>query len=261
MPPCATFFEAAVNVLWSLIGTAMTLVASLLYQPSGYIDEGAKAPAIMLASFTAAADVADLSARLRAADPAERVMAACELQRLGYDARGASAALVERLSDNSPVDPMICGKDRYYWSKDIDHPTTPGEEAAAALVAIGTDSLQPLIVAARAPQWVARRNAVWALGALHDRDAVPALVAALKDDDAEVRQQVAWALGAIRDARAVDALIAALKDSEDNVRSQAAWALGAIRDHRATDALTSLLKDPNPKVRRQAAWALGAIGR
>lgn len=292
MPPCATFFEAAVNVLWSLVGTAMTLVASLLYQPSGYIDEGATAPAIMLASFTAAADVADLSARLRAADPAERVMAACELQRLGSEARSAIGALVERLSDNSPVDPMVCGKDRHYWSKDIDHPTSPGEEAAAALVAIGIDSLQPLITASRAPQWVTRRNAVWALGALHDRrgvspvlmaiadreppvrriaawalgalqasDAVPALIAALKDDDAEVRQQVAWALGAIRDGRAVDALIAALKDSADTVRAQAAWALGAIRDHRAADALTALLKDPNPKVRRQAAWALGTIGR
>ena len=292
MPSCVSFFEATIDVLWSLVGAAMTLVASLLFQPSGYADGAANVPAVVRASISAAADVGDLIARLRDADPGRRVMAACELQRMGSEARSAIAALVERLPDASPVDPSVCGKDRYFWSKEIDRQTTPGEEAAAALVAIGTETLSSLVTATRAPQWVARRNAVWALGALDDGrgvapalmalgdreppvrrvaawalgaldaiDAVPALISALKDDDAEVRKQVAWALGAIRDARAVDGLVAALKDANADVRSQAAWALGAIRDRRASGALAAALQDESPKVRRQVAWALGAIGR
>jgi HEAT repeat protein len=290
--PCVDLFKATIDLLWSIVGVAMTLVSSLLHQPSGFADTPVAAPAIVLASLIQAPPVDDLVTKLSAADPAERVIAACEMQRLGSDARRAIPALIERLADGSPVDPMVCGKDRYWWSKDIDRQTTPGEEAAAALVAIGTDALAALIMSARAPQWTARRNAVWALGALRDRraippalmaladreppvrrvaawalgaldadDAVAALIDALKDPDADVRAQAAWALGAIRDGRAVDGLIAALKDSSEGVRAQAAWALGALRDRRASDALAALLKDASPRVRKQAAWALGAIGR
>jgi HEAT repeat protein len=290
--PCVDFFKAAIDMLWSLVGVAMTLVASLLDQPSGFAGTGAAAAPVVLASLIQAPQADDLAARLKSADPADRAIAACELQRLGSDARRAIPALVERLADGSPVDPMVCGQDRYWWSKEIDRQTTPGEEAAAALVAIGTEALAPLMMSARAPQWMARRNAVWALGALKDQrsippaltalgdsepavrrvaawalgaldadDAVAALIDALKDPDAEVRAQVAWALGAIGDRRAVDGLIGALKDSAERVRAQAAWALGALRDQRASGALAGLLKDASPRVRRQAAWALGAIGR
>lgn len=290
MPFCVSFLKTTVDVLVSLIGAAMTLVATLM-------DPGAESPtvtSVSLAALTlnAEQDVPDLIARLRDRDPSARAMAACELQHLGSTARPAIAALVERLSDPSPVDPQVCGEGRHYRTRDVEQQTTPGEEAAAALVAIGTAALEPLIAAARAPQWVARRNAVWALGALDDRraippglislkdseppvrkvaawalgaldanEAVPALIAALGDSDAGVRAQVAWALGAIRDQRAVDALINALKDADENVRSQSAWALGAIRDGRASSALTVALKDASAKVRRQAAWALGTIGR
>lgn len=289
---CSAFFKATIDLLWSLVGTAMTLVASLLYQPSGYADTASPTLAVVRASFADATDVADLIASLRDAEPSRRVIAACELQRLGSAARSAIPMLIERLADNSPVEPAACGKDRHFWSKDIDHPTSPGEEAAAALVAIGNESLSPLMAAARAPQWVARRNAVWAIGALDDErgiaaaaaalsdseppvrrvaawalgaldasDAVPALIAALNDPDSEVRAQVAWALGAIGDGRAVEGLISALKDTAERVRAQAAWALGSIGDHRATVALSATLKDASAQVRRRAAWALGAIGR
>jgi len=290
--PCVDFFKATIDVLWSLVGVAMTLVSSLLQQPSGFADTPAATPAVVLASLIQAPAVDDLVAKLSAATPADRVIAACELQRLGSDARRAIPALIDRLADGSPVDPTVCGKDRYWWSKEIDHQTTPGEEAAAALVAIGTEAFTPLIMSARAPQWIARRNAVWALGSLRDRraispalmalgdreppvrrvaawalgaldadDAIAALIDALKDQDADVRAQVAWALGAIGDRRAVDGLIAALKDSAEHVRSQAAWALGALRDQRASGPLAALLKDTSPRVRKQAAWALGVIGR
>jgi HEAT repeat protein len=246
---------------------------------------------LVSSSLAAPDDVNALVARLRAADPAQRVTAACELQRLGSAAKPAIPALVERLADASPVDSKVCREDRTWW-RNVEQQTTPGEEAAAALVAIGSASFQPLVTAARDPQWVARRNALWGLGALDDARAVPdvltalkdteppvretaawalgamdaeeavtALVGALKDEDAGVREQVAWALGAIGDRRAVDGLVGALKDSDASVRSQAAWALGAIGDSRATSGLAAALKDSNAKVRRQAAWALGAIGK
>jgi HEAT repeat protein len=276
----------------ALVSAAMTLAASLVHPIPAQPHSVSSSPALALISYVAEQDAADLAARLRDVDPRTRTIAACDLQRMGSASRAAMAALVERLPDASPVDPTICGEDRYYWAKNIEQQTTPGEEAAAALVAIGTESLPSLISAARAPQWVARRNAVWALGALddsrgvspalaalQDREppvrrvaawalgaldaevAVTALIDALADSDAGVRQQVAWALGAIADARAVDALIKALKDQDEAVRMQAAWALGAIGDRRASDALATSLKDASPRVRRQVAWALGAIGR
>src|SRR6185503_12486425 len=291
MPFCVDLFKTTVDALLALVSAAMTLVASLVHPTPGQPQSVSSSPAIALISYVAGQDAADLAARLRDADPRTRTIAACDLQRMGSASRAAMAALVERLPDNSPVDPKVCGEDRYYWSNHIEQQTTPGEEAAAALVAIGTESLPSLIAASRAPQWVARRNAVWALGALHDaRGSAPALAAladreppvrrvaawalgaldsemaltalidALSDSDATVRSQVAWALGAIGDRRAVDGLIKALKDQEETVRSQAAWALGAIGDSRASDALAALLKDTSPKVRRQAAWALGTMG-
>jgi HEAT repeat protein len=292
MPFCVDFFNSIVDALLALVGAAMTLVSSLIHPIPGQPQMTTPVPAIRLISYVAGQDAANLAVRLRDADPRTRTIAACELQRLGSAAQPVIAALVERLSDASPVDPNVCGEDRFYWSKDIEQQTTPGEEAAAALVAIGTESLPPLIAASRAPQWVARRNAVWALGALDDARGVPpalaaladreppvrrvaawalgaldadvavtALIDALGDADATVRKQVAWALGAIRDPRAVDALIKTLKDQDEDVRMQAAWALGAIRDRRASDALATALKDTSPRVRRQAAWALGTLGR
>lgn len=293
MPFYVEFFETVIDALMTLVGAAMTLAASLLHHapPQPHFTP-TSSPAIALISYVADQDVSTVVTRLRDANPETRAIAACELQRMGSASQAAIAGLIERLSDASPVDPKVCGEDRHYWSKEIDPQTTPGEEAAAALVAIGTESLPSLVAAARAPQWVARRNAVWALGALDDQRgvspalaaladreppvrkvaawalgaldadvAVSALIDALGDADAGVRSQVAWALGSIGDRRAVDGLIKALKDSDERVRMQAAWALGSIGDRRASDALAAMLKDPSPRVRRQAAWALGSIGR
>jgi HEAT repeat protein len=292
MPPYLLFLETAINTLLTLLAAAIALFDPSLHQLPSYQRISVRPASYIRTVFTEAQDVTGLITKLRAADPGARASAACELEKLGSGARSAIPALVERLADASPVDPKVCGEDRNYWRKDHEQLTSPGEEAAAALVAIGTSALEPLVGAAQAPQWVARRNAVWALGALDDSrgvkpaltalkdteppvrataawalgaldayDAVPALIEALKDEDAGVRSQVAWALGAIGDRRAVDGLVGALKDSAEGVRSQAAWALGALGDRRANQALAASLKDPSVKVRKQAAWALGAIGK
>jgi HEAT repeat protein len=227
---------------------------------------------------------------LSSADPGVRTRAACDLRKLGAQAAPVLPRLVPMLDDGSPVEGTICG-DRTWRFGHAQDPTTPGEQAASAMVAIGTPAYEPLTKALGGPAWIARRNAAWALGALGNRravpllsrslgdseapvrdrsawalgaldasEAVPALIEALKDTDAGVREQVAWALGAIGDRRAVDALVGTLNDSAPGVRKQAAWALGAIGDSRAVSGLTKCLKDADAGVRKQAAWALGAIG-
>lgn len=74
--------------------------------------------------------------------------------------------LVELLGDTSPVD---AGQ---YRSSRIVAKLTLGEEAAAALVNIGHPSIDALIrVLKTSPVAEARKNAAWALGALHDTGA------------------------------------------------------------------------------------------
>ena len=177
-------------------------------------------------------DATAAAAGLASADPSTRARAACELRELGHKAAPVMPRLLAMLQDGSPVDPAVCGErtwgnGRFRGAQDM---TTPGEQAASALVAIGRPAFDPLTKALASPVWIARRNAAWALGALDASEAVPALIEALKDTDAGVREQVAWALGAIGDRRAVDGLVAALTDGVAGVRKQAAWALGAIGD-------------------------------
>ena len=235
-------------------------------------------------------EVEAAAAGLSSADPGVRTRAACDLRKLGSQAAPVLPRLVAMLDDASPIEGTICG-DRTWRFGHAQDPTTPGEQAASAMVAIGTPAYEPLTKALGGTAWIARRNAAWALGALGNRsavpllsrslrdteapvrdrsawalgaldasEAVPALIEALKDTDAGVREQVAWALGAIGDRRAVDGLVGALSDSAPGVRKQAAWALGAIGDSRAVSGLTKCLKDADAGVRKQAAWALGAIG-
>jgi HEAT repeat protein len=215
--------------------------------------------ALSLVAFSAQRDVSAAASGLSSSDPSVRAHAACDLRALGSAAAPVSARLAAMLDDASPVDPAVCGEHTWRF-RGAQEPTTPGEQAASALVAIGAPTRPMLRSALDGPAWVARRNAAWALGALKDSEAVPALIAALKDTDAGVREQVAWALGAIGDRRAVDGLVSALTDTAAGVRRQAAWALGALGDRRAVSGLTQALKDVDAGVRKQAAWALGAIG-
>jgi HEAT repeat protein len=207
-------------------------------------------------------DLDAAAAGLASPDPSTRTRAACDVREFGSKATSAIGKLTAMLGDASPVDLAVCGERTWSNGRFGRHQdaTTPGEQAASALVAIGMPAREPLLRSLANPAWVARRNAAWALGASDASEAVPALIDALKDTDAGVREQVAWALGAIGDRRAVDGLIGALKDQAPQVRKQAAWALGALGDRRAVQGLMTSLKDGDAGVRKQAAWALGAIG-
>jgi HEAT repeat protein len=220
------------------------------------------AAALVAVVASAQHDANAAAAGLASADPDTRTKAACDLREMGRDAAPVLPRLAALLADGSPVEPAVCGEHnwRFHGSRETSTLTSPGEQAASAMVAIGSPSYAPFSKALAGPAWIARRNAAWGLGALDASEAVPALVEALKDSEAGVREQAAWALGAIGDRRGVDGLIGALGDSAPGVRRQAAWALGAIGDRRAVNALTKALKDTDAGVRRQAAWALGAIG-
>lgn len=215
--------------------------------------------AVALVAFAAQKDAGAAAAGLASADPAVRTHAACELRAFGSQASPFMPRLAALLDDASPVDPAVCGE-RTWRFRGNENLTSPGEQAASVLVAIGAPAQPILLKTLGGPAWVGRKNAAWALGAMDASEAVPALIDALKDTDAGVREQVAWALGAIGDRRGVDGLVAALGDSVAGVRKQAAWALGAIGDKRAVQGLMRALKDADAGVRKQAAWALGAIG-
>jgi HEAT repeat protein len=206
-----------------------------------------------------AKDLSTVIDMLRSPDPVVRVGVACARDVFNESATPAIPALIDLLNDAEPVSPEVCREDHRRWWGD-EQPITAGQEAARALVRIGTASFDPLVKVLGYPGATARRNAAWALGALDDQRAVAPLIGSLRDTDDNVREQASWALGALDDARAVQPLIGALRDPASIVRRQAAWALGAIDDNSAVDALAASLKDSDARVREQSAWALGAIG-
>lgn len=100
---------------------------------------------------------------LKSGSAQEKAAAAYWLGRQHSAAAPAVDPLVELLSDISEINPM-----RYRGSRILQR-LTLGEEAAAALVNIGHPSIEPLIrVLKTSPFATARKNAAWALGALHD---------------------------------------------------------------------------------------------
>lgn len=105
-------------------------------------------------------------AMLRSGKPQVRAAAAYWLGQQRAAAAEAVDPLVELLGDATQVNPTL-----YRTSRALQK-LTLGEEAAAALVNIGHPSIEPLIrVLKTSPMPEARKNAAWALGALHDTGA------------------------------------------------------------------------------------------
>jgi HEAT repeat protein len=104
-------------------------------------------------------------AMLRSGKPQQKAAAAYWLGQQKSAAAGAVEQLLELLGDATEVDAKL------YRQRPLDKMTL-GEEVAAALVNIGHPSIEPLIrVLKSSPQAEARKNAAWALGALHDTGA------------------------------------------------------------------------------------------
>ncbi|HEY6271502.1 MAG TPA: hypothetical protein VIX19_05840 [Terriglobales bacterium] len=113
--------------------------------------------------------IANHIAMLRAGKPQQKAAAAYWLGQQHTAAADAVNPLVELLGDATLINPA------QYRSSRVLQKLTVGEEAAAALVNIGHPSIEPLIrVLKTSPMPEARKNAAWALGALHDSGATSA---------------------------------------------------------------------------------------
>ena len=105
-------------------------------------------------------------ALLKSGGPQQRAAAAYWLGQQHSAAAEAVTPLVELLGNSVEIDPSR------YRANRILQKLTLGEEAAAALVKIGHPSIEPLIrVLKSSPAPEARKNAAWALGALHETGA------------------------------------------------------------------------------------------
>jgi HEAT repeat protein len=104
-------------------------------------------------------------AMLRSGKPQQKAAAAYWLGQQRSAAAGTVDSLLEFLGDATEVDAKL------YRQRPLEKMTL-GEEVAAALVNIGHPSIEPLIrILKNSPQAEARKNAAWALGALHDTGA------------------------------------------------------------------------------------------
>jgi HEAT repeat protein len=88
------------------------------------------------------------------------------------------------------------------------------------------------------------------------------MIALLKSEDVDLRAVAVYALGDLGDRTAVPALLQSLKDEEERVRRLSAHSLRELKDPVAVPDLIAVLHDENEfdDVIDAAAWALNAIG-
>jgi HEAT repeat protein len=111
------------------------------------------------------------------------------------------------------------------------------------------------------PDVPTRVSTVYALGALHDSTAVPALKNALKDEDMRVTQAAVEGLKMMEAPGIVESLVQNLTDSREKVRSNSASALGGFHDPAVSDALIKTVRqDASERVRLAALQALPNAG-
>ncbi len=107
------------------------------------------------------------------------------------------------------------------------------------------------------PRTIIRCSAAQAIGKLHMKSAVPALIEAMGDPQSLVRWDAAIALGEIGDTRAVERLSRTVRfDPDSDVRAAAATSLGKLGTAEAIEALIETLRDRHTSVRHAAARAL-----
>ena len=108
---------------------------------------------------------------------------------------------------------------------------------------VGDRRVTPVLIEAlREPLVETRIYALAALAELQDPQSVPAILeAAGRDEEKDVRKTALFTLGVIGDRRAVPALAQALEDPTADVRYNAALALSRFGDERAAPVLREML--------------------
>lgn len=85
------------------------------------------------------------------------------------------------------------------------------------------------------------------------------LIEGLSSEYEDFRFQALWFLGRMRSRSAVPGIIALLHDPQPRTRSTAAYVLGLFRDKSAVGALLRAMNDPEPYVRKDSWEALKDI--
>ena len=124
---------------------------------------------------------------LRSLDAADRAQAAIRIGEMGKEGAPAVPFLLMILGDSTPLQS----------GRNPQEPTSPGQEAALALVNVGTLAVDPLVGALHYEDPTVRKHAAWALGKIRDPRAIRPLIETLKDDDPRVRSHAAMALAEI----------------------------------------------------------------
>jgi HEAT repeat protein len=118
---------------------------------------------------------------------------------------------------------------------------TAGARERAMLVWLAPDSVDPLIRALG--DEAGRREAIFALGAIHDSRAVEKLCSILLgEDEPSIRTAAAWALGEIKDPAAVESLLVATADSDYHVRSEASASFDKLGNAAIAVAMSALVR-------------------
>lgn len=92
------------------------------------------------------------------------------------------------------------------------------------------------------------------------QQAIPTLIEYTHHEDVSMRRFALYALGALGDQYATPAVMDALDDPDPMVIFSATMALGTLGDVRARDELQALLDYPDYRVRASAALNLGLVG-
>ncbi|MGB8261648.1 MAG: HEAT repeat domain-containing protein [Terracidiphilus sp.] len=105
-----------------------------------------------------------------------------------------------------------------------------------------------------------RREAVSALRASNDPEAIPALLGALRDENEGVRRDAVEALSKVDDPRAFQAIVDLLMGTDATLSRNAAYYLGESGDVRAAGPLREALQIASTGTRSSVAHALARLG-
>ena len=136
---------------------------------------------------------------------------------------------------------------------------------AAALVAIGTPAVGPLLAMLDDDRWYVVRNMVAILGEIRSEDAVLALKKPLCHHDARVRKEAIRALMKIGGDASLLLLLPLLEEQDEGVVRQAILCLGLMRSRESVPALLRILERRDLllkelAVKKEVVAALGHIG-
>ncbi|MFH0737252.1 MAG: HEAT repeat domain-containing protein [Candidatus Micrarchaeota archaeon] len=127
------------------------------------------------------------------------------------------------------------------------------------LAKLGSPAVEPLIGKLGDASEEMRVNALWVLGRIGDKRAVPAIVDRLGDQEKLVRFEAQSAIGRLKE-HAIAPLVEAANDKDEKKREQAIAALGLLGDDMVIPALIAHLDDPVDSVVIQAAISLSLFG-